>query len=169
MRAIRFYSITHNWCAFCVLVIPGYTQIDENEKLTVSICTHCWDVKWFLVLLLMTGVYRTNENFFVLVSFRCLLFGAWFIDFLLDIFQDDFYDTSKRARVTSNNNKSSTKIHTKFTNISFRPYHILRMDRLRETNQIILLVFRSHFFFHLRYNLDGVVSLALSLVYIMYT
>lgn len=99
------------------------------------------------------GKKNANENFFFLFFFfLCILFSTWFIDFLLDIFQDDFYDTSKRARVISNNNKSGTK--TQQHSRIFHFGHIISENgpfTWDPTKHTWTKQFRSQFFFSSRF------------------
>lgn len=113
------YLITHNLCTFwrCLL-----REMRVKTKL-LCICAGCagFAVYRFVFSFFVCDAYdiqknkRTNEwkNNNTGESFFLTLFSTWFIDFLQIFFffllQDDFYDTSKRARVISNNNKSGTQ------------------------------------------------------------
>lgn len=74
-----------------------------------------------------------------ILLFRCccwnfFYFGTWFIDFLVNVFQDDFYVTSKRwATVISSNNKSK---HTSSMYINIWPCIHNWIGRLREDQRV---------------------------------
>lgn len=80
-----------------------------------------------------TQILSNGELFFpllLLCVWFFFYFGTWFIDFLVNVFQDDFYDTSKRwATVISSNNKSW---HTSSMYINVRVYSTLTMYSITE-------------------------------------
>lgn len=109
----RFHFITHN---LCVLVIPKCKKFrillmlaKQFLSLYVTHSVPCWTCVWHTNACLRMLLRKKARDFFFLS-----LFSTWFIDFLLNIFQDDFYDTSKRARVITNNNKSSIKAQPRY-------------------------------------------------------
>lgn len=162
----RFYFITHNLCAFCVLVIPGYMRSNKNEHeheklFAYYICAPgCCDVKSFACCSphFTTGAYATpfecgkkkrkRELFFLFFSFFAfflahdLLIFSW-------IFFKMIFTTHQNGQESSATTIKAAPKHNNVQEYFTSVISYQKMGRLRETQPNILELnnFAVNFFF----------------------